>query len=171
MKRRYLTLTLALGLALALVALGLGWVGLSFGGSPDGAEAGTTKTVYMSAIEYKGSANTATEAFPVATPEPGGGYKLTAPDAGGNWSTSSYRWDPGVIVVNRGDQVDLRIWGVNGSVHHAHIERYVDSFQVRRGSLTVVSFTADKLGTFRIHCETHEPSMEALLVVVPGPSK
>ncbi|MBI2878083.1 MAG: hypothetical protein HYY20_14495 [Candidatus Tectomicrobia bacterium] len=125
----------------------------------------------MSAVEYKGSANTSTEPFPSVAPPSGGGYRLNEPDDKGNWSTSTYRWEPGAIFVNRGDKVELRIWGVNGAVHDAHIEGLVSNFTVQRGQLTIVSFTAKKAGTYKIHCGTHGPSMEALLVVLPYPSR
>jgi plastocyanin len=131
-----------------------------------GAAAGPKRVIYMSAVEHKGS--TSSEPFPSATPPPGGGYILKPPDATGKWETSTYRWEPGTIMVNKGEEVELWIWGVNGATHPSHIEEYVPQFTVTRGNLTVLSFTADKVGTFRIHCSAHQPSMEALLVVLPS---
>jgi len=78
-----------------------------------GEAAGTPKVIYMSAVEHKGG--TSTEPFPSATPPPGGGHLLNPPDATGRWETSTYRWEPGTIVVDKGDEVELWIWGVNGS--------------------------------------------------------
>ncbi|MBI2913851.1 MAG: hypothetical protein HYY03_08015 [Chloroflexi bacterium] len=160
-------LALALGiLVLAVVAATGAWLTLDGGRSARPAAASPKKVIYMSAVEYKGG--TSSEPFPATTPPPGGGYLLKPPDTTGRWETSTYRWEPGTVLVNEGDEVELWIWGVNGSSHPSHIEEYVPQFTVTRGQLTVVSFTADKVGTFKIHCSAHQPSMEALLVVLPS---
>ena len=153
--------------AVLATASAVAWLTQSNGldqGSP-AAAAGVHGVMYMSAVEYKGG--TSTEPFPSATPPPGGGYLIKPPDATGRWETSTYRWEPGVVVANQGDEVELWIWGVNGSQHPSTIEGYVPQFTVTRGNLTVLKFTADKAGTFRITCHAHPPSMEALLKVLP----
>lgn len=119
----------------------------------------------MSAVEYKGSAAVDKEPFPHQKPPAGGGYLLKPPEQG-QWQTSAYRFDPGYIVVNQGDDVELHIWGVNGAHHHTEVEGFARSFVVRRGQLTTVSFTADKAGIFRIVCHDHQPAMTAHLVVL-----
>lgn len=124
------------------------------------------RTIYLTALEYKGSTEVAKEPFPTAALPTGGGYILKEP-VDGKWETSTYRWDPGVIVVNQGDEVELKIFGVNGKEHPASIEGYVPSFKVMRGQLTTVSFKADKVGTFKIVCTAHLPSMEGYLMVLP----
>jgi len=129
------------------------------------APAATKRTVYMSAVEYKGSTEVAKEAFPNAPVPSGGGYIKKAP-ADGKWETSTYRWEPGTIVVYQGDEVDLQIWGVNGAEHPGKIEGYDKSFNVKRGLLTSVTFKADKAGVFRILCDVHNPSMTGTLVVL-----
>jgi hypothetical protein len=145
---------------LALIVGGGTWLAENYGTA-----AGPKRVIYMSAVEYKGG--TSTEPFPSATPPPGGGYLLKPPDSTGRWETSTYRWEPGTILVNQGDEVELRIWGVNGAEHPSYVENYIADFTVTRGNLTVLNFTADKAGSFRIHCNAHQPSMETLLVVMP----
>jgi hypothetical protein len=164
MERIGKTLVMA-ALAVVIVAVAGGWLALNGSGESHSAAAGAKKIIYMSAVEYKGG--TSSEPFPSPTPPPGGSYILKPPDTTGRWETSTYRWEPGVVAVNKGDQVELWIWGVNGATHPSHIEEYVPQFTVSRGNLTIVSFTADKVGTFRIHCSAHQPSMEASLVVLP----
>lgn len=164
MGRIRIAMVLTVAAVVAAAAAG-GWLALNGGGSPEPAAAGEKRVIYMSAVEYKGG--TSSEPFPSATPPAGGGYILKPPDATGRWETSTYRWEPGVITVSRGDEVELHIWGVNGALHPSWIEGYVPSFTVQRGQLAVVSFTADKAGIFKIHCDAHAPSMEALLVVLP----
>jgi hypothetical protein len=159
---RRIRMALVLGtLAAILAGLALGWLALD-----SGAAAAPRRVIYMSAVEYKGG--TSSEPFPTDPAPAGGGYIIKPPDATGRWETSTYRWEPGTIMVNQGDEIELWIWGVNGALHPSYIEEYVPEFSVTRGNLTVLNFTADKAGTFRIHCSAHQPSMEAQLVVLPA---
>lgn len=129
------------------------------------APAATKRTIHMTALEYKGSTEVAKEPFPAAEVPGGGGYILKKP-VDGKWETSTYRWEPGTIVVYQGDDVELKIWGVNGADHPARIEGYGNAFNVKRGQLTTVTFKADKPGVFRILCDVHNPSMTGTLVVL-----
>ena len=159
----------AFALTVATLILFATWAALAFpdagSNATPSAAAGSKKVIYMSAVEYKGGTNS--EPFPSASPPPGGGYKLTPPDDTGRWETSTYRWEPGAVVVNKNDDVELWIWGVNGAQHPSYVEGYVPDFTVRRGTLTILSFKADKEGVFRIHCNAHQPSMESFLIVLP----
>lgn len=67
----------------------------------------------------------------------------------------SYRWDPGTIVVNKGQKVKLRIFGVNGEHHPFIIEGLNIKDEVTKGNETIVSFTPEKEGTYRLICLTH----------------
>lgn len=70
-------------------------------------------------------------------------------------------------MVFQGDEITLEILGINGQSHPASIEGYNLDFTVKRGQLTTVNFVADKVGTFKIECRTHLPSMVGYLVVLP----
>lgn len=153
---RPMTRLAALGVAAAVVLAACGTAS---------APAATKRTIHMTALEYKGSTEVAKEPFPVAAVPGGGGYILKDPKDG-KWETSTYRWEPGTIVVYQGDDVELRIWGVNGAEHPGRIEGYDEAFSVKRGQLTTVSFTASKPGVFRILCDVHSPSMTGTLVVL-----
>jgi plastocyanin len=124
------------------------------------------RTVYIAAIEPKGGAHVDQEPYPSAAVPQGGGYALKKPDGKGRWEVSTYRWDPGTIVVNQGDRVTLEIIGINGNEHPFTIEGYWLTGTVRRGQITRLTFTADKAGIFKIICRTHAPSMQADLVVL-----
>ena len=124
------------------------------------------RTIYVAAIEPKGSTHVDQEPFPEQPLPPGGGYGMKKPDDKGRWEVSTYRWDPGTIVVNQGDKITLEIVGINGDEHPFTIEGYWISDVVRRGRLTRVSFTADKAGIFKIICRKHAPAMQADLVVL-----
>lgn len=67
----------------------------------------------------------------------------------------AYRWDPGTIVVNKGEKVNLNIRGVSGVSHPFIIEGLNIKGEVKQGKETIVTFRADKEGTYRIICLTH----------------
>ncbi len=152
---------------LALVALAV--IGLS-------ACAGTAaarlqpgeRTVYLTAIEPKGSTTVDKEPFPEASLPPGGGYGLKPPDDTGTWQVETYLWLPGEITVVEGDKVTLQVLGVNGSIHPSRIEGYDVTFEAKRGQVTTVTFTADKAGVFKIICDAHQPTMTGTLIVLPA---
>ncbi|MFC4077838.1 cupredoxin domain-containing protein [Salinithrix halophila] len=69
-----------------------------------------------------------------------------------------YRWDPGTIVVNRGDRVKLVMHGVHGREHHYSLTEFGVSGTVRKGQVSTATFTADKAGTFELVCHNHHGS-------------
>lgn len=66
-----------------------------------------------------------------------------------------YRWDPGTIIVNKGEAIELQINGVNGNSHPFVVEGLGLRGEVTKGKTTIVRFTADKAGTYPILCLTH----------------
>lgn len=155
----------ALVATFALLALGLAACTGEDGGSTF--EPGK-RTVYMAAIEPKGSASVDEEPFPTQPLPEGGGYGLEmSEEEEGVWEVETYRWLPGTVTVVEGDEVTLEILGVNGASHAATIEGYGIDFEVERGQLTTVDFVADQPGIFGIVCTTHQPAMTGSLVVLP----
>lgn len=67
----------------------------------------------------------------------------------------AYRWDPGTIVVRKGENIRLSIYGVNGASHPFIIEGLNIKGEIKKGKETVVSFKAEKPGTYRLICTTH----------------
>ena len=147
------------------LALGTAWCGPLWAQATS-AHRPRHRTIYVAALEPKGGASAAQEPFPAASLPGGGGYVLRKPDEKGRWEVSTYRWDPGTIVVNQGDTVTLEIVGINGDEHPFTIEGYWLSGVVKRGQLTRITFVADKPGIFKIICRKHAPSMQADLVVL-----
>ena len=142
----------------------------SCGDSDGGAAASiepTTHTIYMEAVEPKGTSTVDEEPFPAEALPEGGGYKLEEPDEEGQWVVETYTWAPDQIVVNEGDQVNLEIIGINGPRHDSSIEGHVSSFVVERGKLTSLSFVAGAPGVYKIICTIHQPAMTGELVVLP----
>ncbi|WP_079913569.1 cupredoxin domain-containing protein [Paenibacillus sp. 32352] len=81
-----------------------------------------------------------------------GEFKST--DANGK-TIEAYRWDPGTIHVRQGENINLSIFGVNGASHPFIIDGLNVKGEVKKGKETVVSFHADKPGTYRIVCLSH----------------
>ncbi|EXX84873.1 hypothetical protein BG53_10220 [Paenibacillus darwinianus] len=67
----------------------------------------------------------------------------------------AYRWDPGTIIVPRGETVQLNITGVNGASHPFVIEGLGVRDEVKKGQTTIVTFVAKKPGIYPIICLTH----------------
>lgn len=67
----------------------------------------------------------------------------------------AYRWDPGTIVVEKGEKVKLSIYGVNGKEHPFYIEGTDIKGTVKQGKETIVPLQFDKEGTYRLICLTH----------------
>ncbi|MNI30403.1 hypothetical protein D3C73_842500 [compost metagenome] len=81
-----------------------------------------------------------------------GEFKTTTTDGK---EIEAYRWDPGTISVQKGEKINLSIWGVNGESHPFIIEGLNIKGEVKKGKETIVSFTPTKEGTYRIICLTH----------------
>lgn len=81
-----------------------------------------------------------------------GEFKTTTADGK---ELEAYRWDPGTIVVRKGESVELNITGVNGASHPFVIEGLGVRGEVTKGNTTTVRFKVDKKGTYPIRCLTH----------------
>lgn len=67
----------------------------------------------------------------------------------------AYRWDPGTIFLEKGESVNLIIYGVNGAEHPFIIEGTDIKGTVKKGLETIVPLKFDKEGTYRLICLTH----------------
>ncbi|NOV04686.1 cupredoxin domain-containing protein [Paenibacillus planticolens] len=81
-----------------------------------------------------------------------GEFKSTTKDGK---TIEAYRWDPGTVLIQKGERIKLSIYGVNGDSHPFLIEGLNISGEVKKGKETVVHFTAEQEGTYRIICMTH----------------
>lgn len=167
--RKRLLLPFGLAALLAL-ATGLGIAAVSTG---DAKAKPKTRTIYLSAVEWKGSATIDKEPFPTAVLPSGGGYERFAPgseEVGGDpnkWAVETYRFDSYVVAACQGERVVLKIFGVNAKEHQITIPDFNRDFTVRRGVLATTTFVVKSTGIFPIICITHRPSHQAQLVVLP----
>ena len=161
-------LALLVGLVVAAIAAGGGFF-MTGGGQANAAV--KVRQIYMSAVEWKGSASVAKEAYPTAPLPAGGGYESFPPGSdemtGDNtqWAVETYRFDTALVAACVGERVVLNIFGVNSAHHDINIPAFGKSFRVKRGMLARTAFTVKKPGLYSIMCITHQPSHRADLLV------
>src|SRR5919199_3833326 len=95
----------------------------------------------------------------------GGGFRITAPNKVGAWDFRSFTFSPDQIVVNQGDKVTLHFIGVQGAHHVVSVG--VNTFELMRGQIHTVSFTANNPGTITYVCHVHLPNMVGQILVLP----
>jgi len=158
---------LIVAFAVAVVSAGLGLV-VTAGGE---AKAVKTRQIYMSAVEWKGSASVAKEPYPTAPLPAGGGYETFPPGSAEmagdktKWAIETYRFDTALVAACAGERVVLNIFGVNAAEHHINIPDFGKNFVVKRGMLARQTFVVKKPGLYPIICITHQPSHRADLLV------
>jgi hypothetical protein len=137
------------------------------------AKSAETRQIFMTAVEWKGSANIKSEPYPTKALPVGGGYESFAPgheevaDEEGKWAIETYRFDTAMVAAYEGERVVLNIFGVNSKLHDIVIPSLNKKFTVKRGQLTTVDLGVLKnAGIYTIICLTHQPSHRADLVVL-----
>lgn len=166
----YGRIALVVALAAAAVSVGAAFV---LGAGDEATAAVKARQIYMSAVEWKGSASVAKEAYPTAPLPQGGGYESCPPgsqecDLKGDttkWAIETYRFDTALVAACAGERVTLNIFGVNAAEHRINIPAFGKNFLVKRGMLARTTFTVKKPGLYSILCITHPPSHRADLLV------
>jgi plastocyanin len=85
-----------------------------------------------------------------------------------------YSFDPGFLVVNKGDTVVLKIHALKGSKHVLEIKDFgIPETTIMKGEEKTVRFVANKAGTFTFVCTNHtnadkEGPMVGYLYVMDG---
>jgi plastocyanin len=82
------------------------------------------------------------------------------------FQVATYMFAPGAMSVVSGDNVTLRMFGVNGDEHQIFVQApdgstVVDAFTINRGREVTVAFEADQAGHYKLICTTHGPTMTA----------
>lgn len=166
MRRKHASLV---GVLVAAAAAAVPLVVASTGGA---GTAATTRTIYLSAVEWKGSASVAKEPYPGPVPA-GGGYESFPPgheELDGDdtkWAIETYRFDSALAAAYAGERVVLQIFGVNASKHDIVIPALKKSFTVKRGVISRVNLgVIKKPGLYRIICVTHPPAHQMDLLIL-----
>src|SRR3989338_6700468 len=67
-----------------------------------------------------------------------------------------YTYDPGFLVVNKGDTVVLKIHNLKGDHHIVDLPAFgINEVKIVRGEERTFRFKADKAGLFVIDCKNH----------------
>lgn len=83
-----------------------------------------------------------------------------------------YTFEPGFLVVNKGDTVILKVHALKGDQHRVAIPDFgLEAVMIKRGEEKEIRFVAGKVGIFKIVCKRHdnpaqEGPMEAYLYVL-----
>jgi len=170
--RSWMFLAIA-GLLAALAAA----LALAFVGKSEATTAAATRTLYVSAVEWKGSADVAKEPYPGPVP-PGGGYESCPPGSQEcglkgdttKWAVETYRFDTATVVAYAGERVVIKAFGVNAAQHPIVVPALKKSFLIRRGVVTTADLgVVKKPGIYNVLCTLHRPSHQMDLVVLPRP--
>ncbi|HJT10068.1 MAG TPA: cupredoxin domain-containing protein [Candidatus Nitrosotalea sp.] len=142
-------------------------------GQPSAASAASQKTFYIATVHLDGitsiypSSDHPSEQYPNSTLPAGGGLVIKKIDNMGGWKVRQYMFAPSVIVVNQGDQVTLNFVDVQGPEHMITVDGIAPEFDIHRGEMKTITFTADTVGTINFWCSMHEPNMRGEIVVLP----
>jgi hypothetical protein len=157
-------------LAVLVVALLVAFVGK---GEATTTATAATRTLYVSAVEWKGSASVAKEPYPGPVP-PGGGYESCPPgsqecDLKGDttkWAVETYRFDTAVVAACAGERVVIKAFGVNAAKHDIVVPKLKKRFTIYRGVVTTADLgVVKKPGIYGILCITHPPAHQMDLAV------
>ncbi|MDE1726447.1 MAG: cupredoxin domain-containing protein [Thaumarchaeota archaeon] len=164
-----------LGLTIAAIAGVIATVSLEgqMFGQTNTASAASQKTFYIATVHLDGitsiypASDHPSEPYPNSTLPSGGGLVIKKIDSMGGWKVRQYMFAPSVIVVNQGDQVTLNFVDVQGPEHMITVDGIAPQFDIHRGEMKTITFTADNVGTIDFWCSMHEPNMRGEIVVLP----
>jgi plastocyanin len=129
------------------------------------------RTFTVVAIEPKGAPSSDKGPFPGQSMVAKTNLGDRLPEQSGSPVDSRYVWHPRRLVVEEGDEVTIDFAGINGDEHTGTIAAFGQTFAVKRGEMTRVTFVADKVGIFGYVCSTHQPGMSGELIVLPKSKK
>ena len=167
--------SIILGLIIASIAVVMVTISLEgpMFGQASTASAVTQKTFYIATVHLDGitsiykTADHPAEPYPTSVLPSGNGFVIKKIDDKGGWKVRQFMFAPSQIVVNQGDQVTLNFVDVQGPEHMITVDGIAPEFDIHRGEMKTITFTADKVGTIDFWCSMHEPNMRGQIVVLP----
>lgn len=166
-------------LLLGSIALGvLGLPAILLSRDVNAQRAPTTHTIFMTAVEVKGSTTVDKLTPPPVNPKDlSKGYGFKAPgeadkNAPQKWEVASYMFLPGFVALRQGDTITLNLFVVNGDEHEVRVlapdgQIVVPKTTWTRGREYQLFFVAEKMGSYQLSCSTHAPTMTATILVLP----
>ena len=137
------------------------------------ASAAAQKTFYIATVHLDGITSTNKTADHPAEPYPtselpsGGGFVIKKIDDKGGWKVRQFMFAPSQVIIHQGDQVTLNFVDVQGPEHMITVDGIAPEFDIHRGEMKTITFTADKVGTISFWCSMHQPNMRGEIVVLP----
>jgi len=167
--------SIILGLIIASVAVDTVTISIEgpMFGQVNTVSAVTNKTFYIATVHLDGITSVyptpdhPSEPYPNSTLPSGGGFVIKKIDDMGGWKVRQFMFAPSQIVVNQGDQVTLNFVDVQGPEHMITVDGIAPPFDIHRGEMKTITFTADKVGTIDFWCSMHPPNMRGEIVVLP----
>lgn len=167
--------SLILGLIIASVAVVMVMISLegSIFGQASTVSAVTQKTFYIATVHLDGitsiypTSDHPSEPYPNSTLPSGGGLVIKKIDDMGGWKVRQFMFAPSEITVYQGDQITLNFVDVQGPEHMITVDGIAPQFDIHRGEMKTITFTADKVGTINFWCSMHEPNMRGQIVILP----
>lgn len=167
--------SIILGLAIAAVAGVMATISLEgpLFGQTSTASASTQRTFYIATVHLDGitsiypSSDHPSEPYPNSTLPSGGGLMIKKIDNMGGWKVRQFMFDPSQIVVNQGDQVTLNFVDVQGPGYKITVDGIAPEFDIHRGEMKTINFTADNVGTIDFWSSMHAPNMRGEIIVLP----
>src|SRR5262245_55236664 len=134
--------------------------------------------IYMTAVEFKGSTTADKLAPPPGDPTKiSRGYVYKAPGQADpsdpqRWEVATYQFSPAFVTVLQGDSIMLSVFIANGDHHEVVLtdpegEKIIAKAAWDRGREYTAFFQVRKVGTYRLECDIHAPSMTATILVLP----
>lgn len=135
-------------------------------------------SIYMTAVEFKGSTTTDKLAAPQVDPTKlSHGYVYKGPGqadsaARDRWEVATYQFTPSFMTVQQDDSIMLTVFIVNGDHHEVELtdpdgEKLIANAAWDRGHEYTAFFQTRKVGTYHLECSVHRPTMSAEIVVLP----
>src|SRR5262245_16373564 len=172
MQREPRAMTKALSRIVA--AMGVGVIVVALATSDDAGAQPRGHSIYMTAVEFKGSTTTDKLAPPAIDPSKlskGYTYKVD-PSTPQRWEVASYQFSPSFVTVYQDDSIMLSVFIANGDHHQVRLTDpdgrvVLQSPTWDRGREYTKFFQVEKVGDYHLECALHRPSMTATITVLP----
>ena len=163
------------GLALAI---GIGAMVVAFAASGDVGAQPRGHSIYMTAVEFRGSTTSDKLGPPAVDPSKlSHGYGYRAPgqaerSAPQRWEVGSYQFSPSFVTAYQDDSIMLSVFIANGDHHEVRLtdpdgQVVLEKASWDQGREYTKFFQVEKVGDYHLECGIHKPSLTATIMVLP----
>jgi plastocyanin len=158
-----------------VIVAGIGTVAALVVACADSREIGAQQrghSIYMTAVEFKGSTTTDKLSAPSIDPSKlsrGYAYKTPGqadPSVPQRWEVASYQFSPACVTARQGNSIMLSVFIANGDRHEVQLidpegQVVLDKAAWERRREYTKFFQVQKAGDYHLECAIHGPSMTA----------